>query len=178
MPGRALAKVEADIPKLRTLQYSETSLTRTAPARGMTKTQLQKEKSWLFEEDAKTKKPLFEFGDIENSYLEYSRQLTKLLDESKKKQEEVEERHQGSKRSLDRSSLNGKVNATGKREKGLYDLASAEEETRKRAEEELEELRPAYYEELALSQLLQKRQASLKARVEELKTNPSDQPKN
>jgi hypothetical protein len=168
----SLAKVEADIPKLQ-LQYSD-ELTRIRSGAGMTQKQLLDAKPWLF--DVKTKKPLFQFGDIEKSYLEYSRQLTKLLDESKKKQEEVETVIKEEKDLTEQ--LNGKMNAMGKREKGLYALAGLEEETRKRAEEELEELRPAYYEELALSQLLQKRQASLKSRVEELKTTGSEKPKN
>jgi hypothetical protein len=66
--------------------------------------------------------------------------------------------------------LNGEFDpATRKQvEPGLYDLISHEADVQRRAREEVDELKPKYFQELVDSQLLLNRRASLSARVRQL----------
>jgi hypothetical protein len=170
--SKKLATIETEIPENQLLYSDELARIDTGEPQDLKA--LQKSKPWLFENDPKTGKPPFQFGGIDNTYDGYLRQLNQLLGQIKKTRDEVNLVIKDEQDLTEQ--LNGKMDAMGKQEKGLYALIGLEEEVRKRAQEELEDLRPSYFEELALSQLLLKRQASLRARVEELKTTQKDKP--
>jgi hypothetical protein len=123
--------------------------------------------------DPRTGKLVFEFGETSNSYLKYLGQLKTLLGEIQAKRTEVEAAIKEEQKVTE--ELNGKMEG-GKLEKGLYALMGLEEEVRRRAEEELEDLKPIYYEEQLHSQSLLRRQAALNARIEELKTTSKTKP--
>jgi hypothetical protein len=65
--------------------------------------------------------------------------------------------------------LTQEINGTTGRQKGLRDLLAEETQAKQKAVEELESLRPLRYNRQVESELLQKRQHSLQARLEELK---------
>ena len=64
--------------------------------------------------------------------------------------------------------LIGKKDEAGKRQKGLYALVILEQEVQRRAQEELGDLKPTYYQELVDSQSLLQRQESLQYRLRQL----------
>ena len=64
--------------------------------------------------------------------------------------------------------LNGKT-VGGIKEKGIYDLINREREIRQAAQDELDEVKPKYYQELVGSQDLLERQKQLRLRVQQLK---------
>jgi hypothetical protein len=65
--------------------------------------------------------------------------------------------------------LTQEINGITGRQKGLRDLLAEETQAKQKAFEELESLRPLRYNRQVESELLQKRQHSLQARLEELK---------
>jgi len=65
--------------------------------------------------------------------------------------------------------LTQEINGVAGRQKGLRDLLAEEIQAREKAHEELESVRPLRYNRQVESELLQKRQQSLKARLQELK---------
>jgi hypothetical protein len=64
--------------------------------------------------------------------------------------------------------LNGKT-VGGIKEKGIYDLINREREIRQAAQDELDEVKPKYYQEVVGSQDLLERQKQLRLRVQQLK---------
>jgi hypothetical protein len=127
---------------------------------------LKRDKPWLFEINPKTQKPYFTFGPIANSYKQYNDELTTVVNSIDKVRNQINDKIARQKKLTDQ--LNGTVGATGKKEKGLYDLIAVEKSIRQRAEEELADLKPGYYEELVESDLFLKRQQQLLARIDEL----------
>jgi DNA repair ATPase RecN len=65
--------------------------------------------------------------------------------------------------------LTQEINGVAGRQKGLRDLLAEEIQAREKAHEELESVRPLRYNRQVESELLQKRQQSLQARLQELK---------
>ena len=65
--------------------------------------------------------------------------------------------------------LTQEINGVPGRQKGLRDLLAEEIQAREKAHEELESVRPLRYNRQVESELLQKRQQSLQARLQELK---------
>jgi hypothetical protein len=168
--SKRLAKLEIEIPQYQ-LQYADEQA-RLRTGDPMDQKALAKLKPWLFEKDPKTGKPLFDFGEVDNTFNGYTKVLNGLLANTKKKRDEVDAVIKEEQALTE--ELNGKVDATGKQEKGLYALIALEDDVRRRALEEIEDIRPGYFEALIYSQDLLKRQRALKARIAELKSAAGD----
>jgi hypothetical protein len=114
-------------------------------------------------------RPVFDQAQKEiatKTYHNYMDQLGKLLGVMTKTQSDIQKTI-GEEKVLT-IELNGVTVMDKKVRKGLYDLIDVEVAVRQRAGEELEELKPKFYQQLVDSQLLLDRQQSLRLRIREL----------
>jgi hypothetical protein len=121
-----------------------------------------------YDTDPKTGLPRFDKVISDKTYDGFLQVLNSLREEIKATNEKIDAKITAEKDLTEQ--LNGKYDPMTKKqlEKGLYDLIAHETDVGQRAREELEELKPKYFQELVDSQLLIKRRASLQARIKQL----------
>jgi hypothetical protein len=115
----------------------------------------------------RTGKPVFDRVVAKKAYDSLVKDLNNLLTKIARVRDDIADIIKEEKNLTE--ELNGVIDAKGKQQKGLYALIDFERAVQNRAKEELEDLKPNYYQELVDSQLLLKRQASLKFRLNQLK---------
>ncbi len=122
-------------------------------------------KPWLAKEAPRMGPPLFD-SDATKSYHGYVTELNSVLTKISTIRKQVDQVLADQKRLTE--ELVGKEDNAGKRENGLYALITGEQDVQKRAREEINDVKPLYYQELIDSQLLRDRQDSLRYRLREL----------
>ncbi len=127
---------------------------------------IQKNDAGLWEKEDADGKPKFGKVVAKKTYENYLTELRGLMVEITKLKDDVDASIVKQKNLTEQ--LDGATDKMGKKQKGLYALIEVERNVQKRALEELEELKPSYFQELVDSQLLLKRQESLLHRIKQL----------
>lgn len=158
-----LAKTESTIAS-RQLQYTR-ELERIQAGESISVEDLNHQKPWLFKKNPRTGKPFFD-SDATKSYHGYITDLNAVLTKVNTVRTQINKVMADQKRLTE--ELIGKDEGGGKQGKGLYALITMEQDVQKRAREEVNDLKPLYYQELIAGQVLRDRQDSLRYRLQEL----------
>jgi hypothetical protein len=115
----------------------------------------------------RTGRPVYDKVVAKKTFDKYLGDLADLLTKIDSARSEVDKSIAQEKRLTE--ELNGPVDQMGKQQKGLYALVGIEEDVRRRALEEVEDIKPVLYQELVDSQSLLRRRDALRYRLAELK---------